>query len=83
MKHRPDTFDWEFAFGGTVATCEHRERPGGTHTVTVTRNGEVIERQTFTEHDPVKAHPRVKAIQDALRGLYCGRFVRALRNHRK
>lgn len=55
MQTRPESWDWEFAFAGTVVKCEHRERPRVTHTVLVMQNGNVVERQTFTERDSAKA----------------------------
>ena len=70
---------WEFHFDGCRVKCQHIEGPPGVHTMVVTENDVIIERHAFTgdPSDPATLR-RLNDIQDALRGIYQGRFVRAL-----
>lgn len=76
---------WEFAYGGRVLACQHIENSGGTHTIVVTENGEVIERHEFQENaaSPAESARRLNEVRYALRGIYQRRFAAASSSRRK
>ena len=75
---------WEFSFDGYRVKCQHIEGPRAVHTVVVSENDVIIERHKFTGDptDPATLR-RLNGIQDALRGIYQARCVRAVRDRRK
>ena len=76
---------WEFAHGGRVLACQHIENSGGTHTILVTENGEIIERHEFKEDpaSPAENARRLNEVRYALRGIYQRRFAAASSSRRK
>jgi len=76
---------WEFAQPGRVLACQLIETSGGTHTIVVTENGEVIERHAFQEDavSPAENARRLNEVRYALRGIYQRRFADASSRRRK
>jgi hypothetical protein len=76
---------WEFAQGGRVLACQHIENSGGTHTILVTENGEIIERHEFQEDpaSPAENARRLNEVRYALRGIYQRRFAAGSSSRRK